>query len=352
MFSLHVRSALYALCLSAVAVSAAPGLSLSLSGADSVVNVENLNVAATLTNTGDTTMKILNDPSSILDSDLPTHSFDISSDSGSPDFTGVMVKYNPDYVVKNNESSSFTVLAPGESVTVNHALGAAYNFTGSGEGSYSIEPASLFYYVDPDTSELASINADTEKHTIQISGTLAVARRSNLDKRISYNGCNSTMQADIVSAAAAAQTYANSSYDYLSSHTASTTRYVTWFGTYTSARHSTVLSDYSNMLAHPYANYTYDCTTCTKPNTFAYVYPASFGTIYLCGAFWSAPTTGTDSKGGTLIHESSHFNIIGGTQDSAYGQSGCKILALINPDQAVKNADNIEYFSENVPALP
>ena len=29
----------------------------------------------------------------------------------------------------------------------------------------------------------------------------------------------------------------------------------------------------------------------------------SFGHVYLCGAFWSAPTTGTDSKGGTLIHE-------------------------------------------------
>ncbi|KAK0503496.1 peptidyl-Lys metalloendopeptidase [Armillaria luteobubalina] len=351
MFSLHVRSALYALCLSAVAVSAAPGLSLSLSGADSVVNVENLNVAATLTNTGDTTMKILNDPSSILDSDLPTHSFDISSDSGSPDFTGVMVKYNPDYVVKNNESSSFTVLAPGESVTVNHALGAAYNFTGSGEASYSIEPASLFYYVDPDTSELASINADTQKHTIQISGTLAVAHHSNFDKRISYNGCTPSRQADIVSAAAAAQTYAKSSYDYLRSHTTGTKRYVTWFGTYTSARHSTVLSDYSNMLAHPYANYKYDCT-CTKPNTFAYVYPARFGTIYLCDAFWRAPTTGDNSKGGTLIHESSHFDIIGGTRDAAYGQSDCKALALSNPDLAVKTADNVEYFSENVPALP
>ena len=29
----------------------------------------------------------------------------------------------------------------------------------------------------------------------------------------------------------------------------------------------------------------------------------SFGYIYLCGAFWQAPTTGTDSKGGTLVHE-------------------------------------------------
>ena len=29
----------------------------------------------------------------------------------------------------------------------------------------------------------------------------------------------------------------------------------------------------------------------------------SFGTINLCGAFWDAPATGTDSKAGTLVHE-------------------------------------------------
>ncbi len=55
----------------------------------------------------------------------------------------------------------------------------------------------------------------------------------------------------------------------------STTRYVTWFGTYTSARHSTVLSHYSNMLAHPYANYEYDCT-CTESDVYAYVYPSEY----------------------------------------------------------------------------
>ncbi len=92
-------------------------------------------------------------------------------------------------------------------------MGAAYNFTGTGEASYSIEPSSLFYYVDPDTNELASINADTQQHTAKISGTLAVARRSDLGKRISYNGCTSSRQTTLVSAAAAAQTYAQSSYE-------------------------------------------------------------------------------------------------------------------------------------------
>ncbi|KAK0451127.1 peptidyl-Lys metalloendopeptidase [Armillaria borealis] len=335
MFSLSVRSFLYSLCLSAVAVSAAPGLSLSLSGADSVVDVENLNVAATLTNTGDATLKILNDPSSILSSKFATHTFDISSDNGSPAFTGVKV---------NHACVFFFVLSRLMS-TDSSLVGTAYNFTGSGEASYSIEPSSLFYYVDPDTNELASINADTQQHTAKISGTLAVARRSNLGKRISYNGCTSSRQTTLVSAAAAAQTYAQGSYDYLSSHTASTTRYVTWFGTYTSARHSTVLSHYSNMLAHPYADYEYDCT-CTESDVYAYVYPSEFGTIYLCSVFWQTTTTGTDSRGGTLIHESSHFTIIGSTDDYVYGQSAAKSLASSNPSEAIENADNHEYFAE------
>ena len=28
-----------------------------------------------------------------------------------------------------------------------------------------------------------------------------------------------------------------------------------------------------------------------------------FGLVYLCPVFWQAPLTGTDSQGGTLIHE-------------------------------------------------
>lgn len=52
---------------------------------------------------------------------------------------------------------------------------------------------------------------------------------------------------------------------------------------------------------------------------FSYVYPGTFGVVYLCNAFWNAPVAGTDSRGGTLIHESSHFTANGGTQDIVYG---------------------------------
>ena len=62
--------------------------------------------------------------------------------------------------------------------------------------------------------------------------------------------------------------------------------------------------------------------------------------------------TGTDSKAGTLIHEMSHFTVVAGTDDYVYGQAGAKNLAITNPNNAVNNADNHEYFAENTPALP
>jgi len=80
------------------------------------------------------------------------------------------------------------------------------------------------------------------------------------------------------------------------------------------------------------------------------VYPTQPYRIYVCNAFWSAPTSGTDSKGGTLVHEMSHFNVTAATDDHVYGQSGAKSLAISNPDQALDNADSHEYFAENTPA--
>ena len=72
--------------------------------------------------------------------------------------------------------------------------------------------------------------------------------------------------------------------------------------------------------------------------------------MYLCNAFWSAPNTGTDSKAGTLVHETSHFNVVASTDDWAYGQSACKSLAKSNTTKAVDNADSHEYFAENNPS--
>ncbi|MFT3771497.1 MAG: M35 family metallo-endopeptidase [Minicystis sp.] len=70
--------------------------------------------------------------------------------------------------------------------------------------------------------------------------------------------------------------------------------------------------------------------------------------VYLDQAFWSAPTEGTDNQTGTMLHEMSHFDDVGGTYDNMYGRDNSLELAKQDPAQALSNADNYEYYMENV----
>ncbi|KAL0951695.1 hypothetical protein HGRIS_008371 [Hohenbuehelia grisea] len=347
LFSATLRSALAVIVLSALSVSATPGLSLKVSGPQDVNGVDKLQVVATLVNTGDETLKLLNDPRGPL-SKFPTNTFSITDASGStPAFTGIKVKYVPKVAAASLDEKAFTVLAPGQSVDVTHDLSTTYNFTSTGEGAYNFEARNLFHYIDAQNN-IVPIYADAATHSASISGKLAVAQPS-LVKRASFVGCSSSQQSLLNQAASAAQTYAANALSYANSHTSATTRYTTWFGAYTAARHSTIVSHYTAISGTPFSSYTFDCT-CTDSGTYAFVTPSRFGYVTLCGAFWQAPLIGTDSKGGTLIHESSHFTRNGGTDDHVYGQSGCRSLASSNPAQAVDNADSHEYFAENNPA--
>jgi uncharacterized Zn-binding protein involved in type VI secretion len=84
---------------------------------------------------------------------------------------------------------------------------------------------------------------------------------------------------------------------------------------------------------------------------YAYVYPDKDDKIYLGDDFEGAPATGPDSKASTLIHEMSHYNSVGGTDDvvlgngkTAYGEANCMKLVKENPAGAKNNADSFENF--------
>ena len=180
-------------------------------------------------------------------------------------------------------------------------VSSAYNFTTTGHSKYTIEASNLFHFVDAN-NEVSAIRADTRPHVATLtSGKLVVARPA-LTKRSQFNSCSSSQQSALNNAAPYANNYASSALSYLKQHTSSTTRYKMWFGSYTSSRHSLVQTHFTNIASHDYSTFTYDCT-CTDPGVYAMVDPNQLDTIYLCGAFWNAPTTGTDSQAGTLIHE-------------------------------------------------
>ena len=149
----------------------------------------------------------------------------------------------------------------------------------------------------------------------------------------------------------AADSYAGNAKSYFGAHSATnvSARYSTWFGAVNATRYTTGKNHFDAIqAAFATKPITVDCGC--KKTYYAYVYPTQPYKIYVCKAFWSAPVTGTDSRAGTLIHEMSHFNVVAGTDDHVYGQSGAKSLAISNPDNALDNADNHEYFSENTPA--
>jgi peptidyl-Lys metalloendopeptidase len=164
---------------------------------------------------------------------------------------------------------------------------------------------------------------------------------------VSFVGCSNTRASSITTAVGSSKTYAANSKSYLGAGTVGA-RYTTWFGTYSSTRYSTVRTHFNNIdSALNNQALVFDCS-CTD-SAYAYVYPTQPYKIYLCNAFWSAPNTGTDSRAGTIIHEMSHFNVVAGTDDHAYGQTAAKRLATRTPNKAVDNADNHEYFAENTP---
>lgn len=201
-------------------------------------------------------------------------------------------------------------------------------------------------------SNTVFLGVERDERALQAIETMVqIEEAARPDKALtpSYVSCSTTRQSSLVTALSNAQGLAQRSRDYLnavpSTSRSTDTNYKTWFGAYTSSNWSKVTTDFANIYsAMSTKTFTFYCD-CTD-SSYAYVYASQPYKVHLCGAFWSAPATGTDSKAGTLVHETSHFTVVAGTQDYAYGQTACKSLAISNPTRAINNADSHEYFAE------
>lgn len=218
-------------------------------------------------------------------------------------------------------------------------------FVGHVEDSFSEDHEKLRAVDDGELmSNVASlyVTTYTVPESLQQSLEKAVGTKAS-----AFVSCSTTRQSSINSGVSAAKTMASSANSYLAAGTRGT-RYTKWFGTYSATIYSTLKSNFTKIadaLNNKTVTYHCDCTD----SAYAWVYPNQPYNIHLCNAFWNAPTSGTDSKGGTIIHELSHFDIVGNTDDLAYGQTAAAKLAK-QPTRAIKNADSHEYFAENTPA--
>ena len=135
--------------------------------------------------------------------------------------------------------------------------------------------------------------------------------------------------------------------------------YKTWFG----STYNPVVSKCYNKMYNAMGTYQYtlfanptkkDNKDVCKDSEYAFTY-TDCKTIYLCSKYFSAPLKNENSKTGVIVHEMSHA--AAGTEDvklngkKVYGRKQCKELAKNNPQLAVKNGDNYQYFSEDVKKL-
>jgi len=348
--SLVIIAVLTALLMVVGVVGAAPkdGPLVNLSASKSEFSAsQDVLVTVTISNPANNSVRILKwfTPADGVEEPL----FSVKRNGESVSYTGAIYKRPP------ATGQDYITLKAGESITRVVNLGEYYDLSTSGQ--YEI-----FYSVA--SFNLLSEKSNAFKWQDSLSSgslNLKVEGRAHKGKPTpppppppggtTFNTCTVSQQSDLLAARAQATTYASTSKTYLSGNKGNNLRYQTWFGAYTSSRYSTVQTHFNAIFnAWDTAGVNFNCGC--KQNYYAYVYPNQPYNIYLCRVFWSAPLSGTDSKAGTLIHEMSHFNVVASTDDFVYGQTGAKNLAISNPDNAINNADNHEYFAENTPDLP
>jgi peptidyl-Lys metalloendopeptidase len=280
---------------------------------------------------------------------------------------GMPVSYmGPHYKRPAATQSDYVRLKPNQKLNYQVELSSDYDFSEAGAYQIEVETSNFEMFGLSQSGKAQNSNRNTKMRSdfsAEIYVTKVTARKGkpcNPKKEdcggggtptedVSFTGnCSNSEQNSILSAVDAAKSMANDSVSYLNGSVGN--RYTTWFGAYSNSRWNKVAGNFDAIKnALDNEPKVFDCS-CNQ-NYFAYVYPNQPYKVYLCRAFWSASMTGTDSKGGTIIHEISHFNAVAGTDDIVYGQAGAQNLADSDPNGATNNADSHEYFAENTPNL-
>lgn len=304
-------------------------------------------VHVTITNPTDRPMKVLKWQT--LADDLEGPLFSIKRD-------GIPVSYiGPLYKRPAPTHEDYLHLKSGESVTHDVDIALYYDLSVSGYYSIRYDVSAWNLYSEKgngnkDAARLTSNEVNAWITARDTGASLSEATKPGGSGTTTFARCTTSQQTMLLNARSAASTYSANALNYLLSGLQGS-RYTTWFGSYDTQRYGTVTTHFTSIgNAMDTAPVKFDCGC--KKKYYAYVYPNQPYDIYLCRVFWMAPMTGTDSKAGTLIHEMSHFYTVASTDDYAYGQINAKSLASSDPDRAVANADNHEYFAENNPALP
>lgn len=309
-------------------------------------------VRFTLTNRGDRPVSVLkwHTPLEGIQNDI----FDIVREGKPVPHVGRLVKRG------QPTAEDFVTLGPGETASAVVDLGEAYAFPEPGRYEVRYDPP-LTGISRPDrlAAEAVVLAAEIRSDDAVVIEVREVPRPDVPElpapalsaPEPTFVGCSDSQKGTLKQALADAETGAQKALENLQNTSGSGNDvYKTWFGAYDASRYQTVTNNVSAIKsALSTKTMTFDCqATSCGANTIAYVYSGSPYGIYLCNPYWSLGRTGYDTQAGTLVHEVSHFTVVAGTRDYAYGQSACKTLAQDNPGQAIANADSYEYFGETL----
>ena len=308
-------------------------------------------VTIVMTNTSDKDIRVLtwNTP---LEKNLNADIFTIKNNKSTINYVGVLVKRG-----KPTEED-YLLFKGGEKRAVTVDLPTYYQM--EKEGSYTVTYHGSFKQKTPSKNKTTSKERlKTSQPSVTISFTPTQKKVVSYSQKVSanFNICTQSEIDILNNAHDASIVIARDASDTMDSAEANTwgERYNTWFGAADNTRQNTVKTHFNNIynaLENEQVTFDCNCSAVAKPDeTYAYVYPNQHYTIHLCGAFWRAELTGTDSQAGTIVHETSHFTVVAGTDDHVYGQAGAKELAISAPENAIQNADSHEFFAENTPAL-
>ena len=317
-------------------------------------------IEITVTNTSREVVRV---PKWELPSDFPeSRQFQVTRNGKPIAYEGMLVKRGLP------QAGDFVVLRPNQSIKTVVDLSSSYDL--SVTGNYDVTLSTRLQHASLSSGALLHTDRGTPMQlrsrsmrlwvdgSDQLGATMKADRAGKgkpgsgggtVVNGISYVGCSTTQIDTLGTAVGAARNYSENAKNYLASGSTGP-RYTTWFGAYSSSRYNSVKQNFTAIdaaLDQSGGQIKVNCGC--KQSYYAYVYPNRPYEIFVCRAFWNAPVTGTDSKAGTLIHETSHFDVVAGTDDVVYGQTGAKNLALSDPNSAINNADSHEYFGENTP---
>ncbi|KAG8914197.1 hypothetical protein FRC02_005076, partial [Tulasnella sp. 418] len=229
MFSQSTRAAAFVLAFLALPSFAVKDISVSITGSGSTIDADNFKIKTIITNTGDESVTLLNEPNSVLTPQWKTNIFGVVANNGAAArFKGMKVKWSPELAIKSGE---VTVIEAGKTIEIEHDLDGIYDFANSGAGVYTITAKGDFKYVS-EGGEIRSLPAHTSSHVTTVSGNLVSVMpvKNAVEKRaVGFNGCSSTRQSQIQTAVTSANTYVSQVNSYLSTLNSAKPRFTTWF---------------------------------------------------------------------------------------------------------------------------